>query len=51
MPVSVTPSMKYFWAAKKTRITGTVISRLAAMVIVGLFDTCTENAYKPNARG
>jgi len=51
IPVSVIPCTKYRCVRKNTRITGTVISKLAAMVSTGLELTCTLNAYRPNARG
>jgi len=44
IPVRVTPWMKYFWAKKKMTMTGTVMSRLAAMVSAGLLATWTLKA-------
>ena len=44
IPVSVIPWMKCFWAKKKMTMTGTVISRLAAIVRAGSFSTCTLKA-------
>ena len=46
-PVSVTPSMKAFWARKKSAITGAITSRVAAMVRFQLVWWALLNVLSP----
>src|ERR1017187_3308306 len=51
IPVSVTPWMKYFWAKKKMRITGVIMSSEPAISILVVTPPSTLKANRPSASG